>query len=471
MTAFATALLALTLAAPQSPAATLPTTAPLDGRWEGAISVMGTELAITVEFTTGAGGLAATIDIPQQGARGVPLAGVVHQPPQVRFELPAGPGVAVFAGEQKGAEIAGTFTQGGAGGTFRLRRSGASPAPTAAPLPYREEEVAYATPAGSFACTLTLPPRPVAAVALLTGSGPQNRDEEILSFKPFRVIADHLSRAGIATLRCDDRGVGGTTAPLAQATTSDFAADAVAAVAFLRARPELDAIPVGLLGHSEGGVAAPMAATRTKEVAFLVLVSAPGVTGERVMLDQAELIGRAGGASDADVSAEAALQRRFFQAARTGAGWDEVTAEARALAMAKLQALPDEQRRALGDLGAYADRAIAGQLAMARSPWFAFFLDHDPAAVLAQVRCPVLAIFGEKDLQVPAGSNRDAIAAALARGGNHDVTTSTSTPSPAARASTRRCRRSSCRSCCLPSRTGSVRSPRHPAGVLSHNRG
>lgn len=141
------------------------------------------------------------------------------------------------------------------------------------------------------------------------------------------------------------------------------------------------------------------------------------------MLDQAELIGRAGGASDADLAAEAALQKRFFQAARIGVGWDEVTAEARALALAKLETLPEQQRRALGDLGAYADRAIAGQLAMARSPWFSFFLDHDPAVVLAQVRCPVLALFGEKDLQVAAGPNRDAIAAALARGGNTRVTT------------------------------------------------
>jgi hypothetical protein len=384
---------------------------------------MGTELSIAVEFAARDGALAATIDIPQQGAKGLPLKNVSHQPPRIRFDLPAGSTVATFDGERRGDEIAGSFTQGGAAGTFRLNRRAAAPVRTEAPLPYREEEVAYSTPAGSFACTLTLPPRPVAAVMLLTGSGAQNRDEELLGFKPFRLIADHLSRAGVATLRCDDRGIGGTTAPPAQATTSDFADDAVAAVAFLRARPGLGTLPVGLLGHSEGGVAAPLAATRGGKVAFLVLVSAPGVTGERVMLDQAERIGRAGGVSDADVSAESALQQRLFRAARSGAGWDEVAAEARALAMTKLQALPEQQRRALGDLGAYADRAIAGQLAMARSPWFSFFLDHDPAVVLAQVRCPVLALFGEKDLQVAAGPNRDAIAAALARGGNTRVTT------------------------------------------------
>ena len=423
MPTLATALLTLALAAPQSPAGETPSPAALSGRWEGAISIMGAELAITVEFATPDGALAATIDIPQQGAKGLPLKNVSYRPPRVRFELPTGPGVATFDGERRGDEIAGTFSQGGAAGTFRLGRRAGSPVPAEAPRPYREEEVAYATPAGSFACTLTLPPHPLAAVALLTGSGPQNRDEELLGFKPFRLIADHLSRAGVATLRCDDRGVGGTTAGRAEATTSDFADDAVAAVAFLRARPELAGLPVGLLGHSEGGVVAPLAATRTRGVAFLVLVSALGTTGERVLLDQAELIGRAGGASDADVRAEAALQMRLFAATRSGAGWDAVTAEARALALTKLEALPEEQRRALGDLGAYADRAIAGQLAMARSPWFKYFLDYDPAVALTKVRCPVLATFGEKDLQVPAGPNRDAIAAALARGGNTSVTT------------------------------------------------
>jgi pimeloyl-ACP methyl ester carboxylesterase len=193
-------------------------------------------------------------------------------------------------------------------------------------------------------------------------------------------------------------------------------------VAFLKTRSEVDAKRIGLLGHSEGGVVAPMAAARSNDVAFIVLVSGSGVTGERLMLDQAEAIGRAGGATAADLASEAALQRRLFQAARRGEGWDSVTAEARALAIEKLKALPDEQRKAIGDIGAFADQAIAGQLAMVRSPWFRFFIDYDPAADLAKVRCPVLALFGEKDLQVPAESNRQAVAAALAHGGNRNVT-------------------------------------------------
>ncbi|HNX49382.1 MAG TPA: alpha/beta fold hydrolase [Thermoanaerobaculaceae bacterium] len=399
----------------------------LDGHWEGAITIMGSELAIRVDFRTGAPGLAATIDIPQQGASTLPLKSVSYQPPRVHFELPAGPGLATFEGVAAGETIDGIFSQGAASGTFRLTRQAVgvvAPTPTPAP-PYREEEVSFTTPAGTFAGTLTAPHgagrHP--AVVLITGSGPQNRDEELFGFKPFRLIADHLTRRGVVVLRCDDRGVGGTTAKREGSTTADYAGDALAAVAFLKGRAEVDARRIGLLGHSEGGLVAPIAAAQSGDVAFIVLVSASGVTGERLMLAQAEAIGRAGGAPEADLKAEAALQKRLFGAARSGAGWDEVRAEAKALALAKLTALPAEQRQAIGDLGAYADRVIAGQITMAQTPWFRYFLDHDPAADLAQVRCPVLALFGEKDLQVPAEANREAIAAALARGGNHGVTT------------------------------------------------
>ena len=399
------------------------------GHYEGAITIMGMQLAIKVDFADSAQGLTATIDIPQQGAKTVPLSKVSYRPPKVHFELPAGPGLATFDGEAHGDEITGAFAQAGATGEFRLKR-GAAPLPAPAvspsttPAPYREEEVTFASPDGTFAGTLTVPASggPHPAVVLITGSGSQNRDEEIFGFKPFRLIADHLTRHGIAVLRCDDRGVGGTTAKSLGTTTVDFATDAIAAVSFLKSRPEVDAKRIGLLGHSEGGVVAPIAAARSNDVAFIVLISGMGVTGERILLDQAELIGRAGGAPDADLTREAALQKRIFQAVRSGAGWDEVEADARRTAIETLKTLPAEQRAAIGDLDAYAGRMIAGQLAMARSPWFKFFLDYDPAATLAKVRCPVLALFGEKDLQVPAESNRKAIAEALARGGNGDVT-------------------------------------------------
>ena len=409
------------------PAAGAQAPAQLAGHFEGAILILGTELAIQVEFQAGDQGLAATIDIPQQGAAGLALANVRFDPPTVHFELPAGPGVAIFDGELRGEEIAGKFLQAGMAGEFRLARRAASALPQAAPepLPYREEEVTFVTADGTFAGTLTLPPGPGRhpAVVLLTGSGAQNRDEELFGFKPFRLIADHLTRNGITVLRYDDRGIGGTTASAAQATSAEFASDALAAVAYLKARPEIDAQRVGLLGHSEGGLVGPLAATRSRDVALLVLISGPGVPGEQILLEQAAAIGRAQGANAADLEREAGFQRRAFAAVRSGSDPVTIRAEVSSLAREQLARLPEEQRQAIGGSDQVVETAIEAQVRMLQSPWFRFFLDYDPAPTLEKVRCPVLALFGEKDLQVPAETNRKAVAEALARGGNADVTT------------------------------------------------
>ncbi len=398
-----------------------------DGHFEGAITVMGMDLEIKVDFKTVEKALSATIDIPVQGARGLPLSSVRHEPPKIHFELVAGPGLATFDGEVKGDEISGRFLQAGAEGTFRLKRGAVAKAevPKEPPPPYRQEEVKFRNgDEATLAGTLTIPAAgaPHPAVVLITGSGPRNRDEEIFGFKPFRILADHLTRKGIAVLRCDDRGVGESTGSMAQATTEDFAGDAAAAVAFLRTRPDIDPKRIGLLGHSEGGIVAPMVATKTEGIAFVVLMSGMGVTGERVLFDQAELIGRAEGSSEEDVRKEAGIQKRVFAAVRSGQGWDEVRADAKKEALARVAKMPEEMRKTIPDPDRYADMMIEGQLAMARSPWFRFFLDCDPAKTLEKVKCPVLALFGEKDLEVPAESNRKAMEAALAKGGNTDVT-------------------------------------------------
>jgi uncharacterized protein len=400
---------------------------PPAGHYEGAISVMGSELEIKVDFEAKGGELSATIDIPVQRAVGLPLSGIRFEPPKIHFDLAAGPGIAVFDGEIKGAEISGRFVQAGAEGTFRLTRGVATKAdaPKEPPPPYRQEEVKFRNgDEATLAGTLTLPARsgPFPAVVLITGSGPQNRDEEIYGFKPFRILADHLTRSGIAVLRYDDRGVGESLGSVAQATTLDFAGDAAAAVTFLGTRPDIDPKKIGLLGHSEGGIVAPMVAARKEGIAFVILMSGIGVTGERILVDQAELIGRAQGASDEEVRNETEIQKRVFAAARSGQGWDDVRAAAKKEALARIARMPEEQRKTIPDPDRYVDMMIEGQLAMARSAWFKFFLDYDPATTLAKVKCPVLALFGEKDLQVPATSNREAIAAALAKGGNKDAT-------------------------------------------------
>jgi len=391
----------------------------LDGRWRGAIEIQGASLAIEIEFRTGSQGLAASIDIPQQGAKGLPLQSVRFEAPRVHFELPAGPGVATFEGVLKAGGIAGTFRQGGASGTFTIRREG-SPASTGEPLPYETDEVTVKNGDIALAGTLSVPKGspPFPALVLVSGSGPQDRDEDVFGFKIFRTLADHLTRNGFAVLRTDDRGVGKSTGSLRDSTSEDFAGDALAEVAYLKTRPEIDHSRIGILGHSEGGIVAPMAAIRSRDVAFIVLMAGPAVTGERILQAQNDLVTRAEGLSEADAEANGELQRMMFAAVRTNQGWEEVDAAIRRLVLARVAKLPAVQQKAIPDVNAYAAQAAAAQIAGARSPWFKFFLDYDPAPALEKVSCPVLALFGEKDIQVPADLNRPAMAAAFAKSGN-----------------------------------------------------
>ncbi len=399
---------------------------PIAGHWEGAISIMGQDLGIKVDFRSDATGLKASIDIPMQGAIGLPLTNVKFETPKVHFELPAGPGLAVFDGEMKGDQISGSFSQSGMTGTFQLKRAqaapeAAGPRPT---LPYKEEEVAFKNGDVTLAGTLTLPASqaPVPAVVLITGSGPQNRDEEIFGFKPFRLIADHLGRNGVAVLRYDDRGVGASTGSINEGTTEDFAKDALAGVAFLKTRPAIDPKRIGLCGHSEGGVVAPIAAARSNDVAFIVLIAGMGVTGEKILFAQGEAIARADGAPDEAIRKQIEFQKRTFEAVRTGKGWDELRADLQKQARAQVEKMPEAQRKAITDVDQYVNMMVNAQLAMPRSAWFKYFLDYDPATSLEKVHCPVLALFGEHDLQVPAEMNAKAISEALARAGNKDVT-------------------------------------------------
>jgi uncharacterized protein len=394
-----------------TPVGAVSQSAPLTGLWEGAIQVSGVTLQMRVVFTGADGALTAAIDIPQQGASGVPLRNVTRNAAGVHFELPTGGAAAIFDGTLDGDRITGTFTQGAASGQFTLTRAKAEPPP-----PYAEHEVTFTNGSISLAGTLSVPQGagPFPAVVLLTGSGPQNRDEEILGFKVFRVIADHLTRHGIAVLRHDDRGVGTSTGNIAQATTADFAGDALAAVALLRARPDIVAGKVGLFGHSEGAAVASIAAARSTDVAFIVLLAGTGVRGDAVLRQQAADGARALGASDAAVDRILAAHRAATAAVLSGVSDEAATAAVRALIEAQIDGLPPAQQAAVGDREAYVARRLAPNVASMRSPWMRFMLDFDPATPLARVSCPVLAIFGDKDTQVPPSLNRAPVERALA---------------------------------------------------------
>jgi pimeloyl-ACP methyl ester carboxylesterase len=303
---------------------------------------------------------------------------------------------------------------------FSLRRPGAGPAIPEPPVPYRREDVKVSSGEVTLAGTLTVPEGagPFPAVALLSGSGAQDRDETVAGFRPFRDLADHLTRRGIAVLRLDDRGVGGSSGSFAAATMNDFAADAGAAVAFLRARPEIDRVRVGLLGHSEGGIVAPLAASMSRDVAFVVMLAAPTVRGDTLMLVQGELIGRVMGQPEAMRARNADVQRMMFHLALTGEGRAQTEQKVREVTR---QAIGAPAEGGSPEQEAMVEQNVRAQMALADSPWFRTFVEYDPGPALARVTCPVLAVFGENDLQVPPALNLPPVEAAMRLPGR-DVT-------------------------------------------------
>jgi pimeloyl-ACP methyl ester carboxylesterase len=402
-----------------------PSPASVAGHWEGSISVAGQNLSARVDLTVEGDVLKGTADFPEQNAMGLPLQNASQQGNKIHFEVLPAPSTAVFDGDMMGPDqIQGTFTQSGFAGDFSLIRKQVA---TPEAVPYRQEEVKFANGDVTLAGTLTLPQGagPFPAVVLITGSGPENRDEEIFGFPIFRVLADGLTRKGIAVLRYDDRGVGGSSAGTAADTSETFAGDVSAAVQYLKGRPEIDPKHIGLLGHSEGGIIAPMVAVSSPDVSFIILMSGPGVPGSRIIEEQARLIAEANGTPPADLEQQMELQKRTIQAAITGQGWDQLKADLLAWLKKSAAAMPEDQRKALGDIDAWAARNVEAQVQALQSPWMQFFLTHDPAPVLEQVKVPVLALFGGLDLQVPAEENRAAIEKALTEGGNKDFTLKT----------------------------------------------
>ena len=281
--------------------------------------------------------------------------------------------------------------------------------------PSRDEEVTFRSGSLTIAGTLSLPSGsgPFPAVVLLSGSGLQNRDSEMFGFRPFKLIADAFVQRGIAVLRCDDRGVGGSTGSVAAATSEDFADDALAAVRMLRARAEIDGARVGLLGHSEGAIVAAIAASRTSDVAFIVWMAGSAVPGSEILRMQAASIARAAGATDSAVDEILRHHAAFMAAITEDAPVDTVMALGRTLATAQLAAVPDPKQAAPADRTALAERLIAQNLAALRSPWLRFFIGFDPSTVLRRVACPVFAAFGGRDLQVAEAVNRARLEAAL----------------------------------------------------------
>ena len=399
----------------------------LAGAWEGKLNVSGAEVSLIVRITRNTDGTyAARLDVPIQGAMDIPVSKITSRDGMVRLEIAAIGGVFEGRLSADGREITGEWRQNGLVLPLLLRRTDQTPVlrrpqEPAKPYPYREEEVTFENrPAGiNLAGTLTLPKSagPFPAVILISGSGAQDRDEALAGHRPFLVLADYLTRQGVAVLRVDDRGVGGSAGDSLRATSSDFADDALAGVAYLKGRREIDTARIGLIGHSEGGLVAPLAATRSQDVAFIVLLAGPGLPGEQIIYLQTDLILRANGATAEQAARERELQRSIFAVVKEENDPAPAAKRLREILAAYLDRLSPEEKAELNE-----DAFIEGQIRAALSPWFRYFLTYDPRPALQRVSCPVLAINGEKDLQVPGRENLAAIEEALKAGRSKDFT-------------------------------------------------
>lgn len=399
------------------------------GDYVGALDVGGIKLR--VGFSVRArpdGSFEADLDSYDQGTMNIPVDSVRVAGDSVGFWFRriGGSYRGMFEGD--GRAIAGTWLQGPA--SFPLRLTYADSAAVAVfaprrsqvpkpPFPYRVEELAVeSAPGVRLSGTLTLPQGagPFPAVVLVSGSGAQDRDETLAGHKPFLVLSDYLTRRGIAVYRYDDRGTARSTGNHAAATSEDFAVDARAAVAALRARTDIRRDAVGIVGHSEGGLIAPLVARDPAAgVGFVVMLAGPGIPGDSILILQADLIAKAGGTPDSVRARARVASRRIYDVVRTERDTvrlvQRVREQTRAIiaATANAQPLPDSTMVEL-------------QVRQLTSPWFRYFLSYDPRPTLRAVKVPVLALNGTLDLQVPHAENLSAIGDALRAGGNRDVT-------------------------------------------------
>jgi pimeloyl-ACP methyl ester carboxylesterase len=388
----------------------------IDGSWLGTLDAGAIKLRIVFKIVNTADGLTAQMQSPDQSPVWIPATAVRRDGSKLTVEInPIG---VVFESKISADlnTIEGSFTQMGTPLPLTLKRVKDQaelqlrrPQNPVKPFPYREEDVTYNNSASgnTLAATLTVPPGkgPFPAVLLIVGSGPHDRDESLMGHKPFLVLSDYLTRKGIVVLRADKRGVGKSTGDAATATTADYAIDAEAGVAYLKTRSEVDPRKIGLIGHSEGGVIAPMVAARNHDVAFIVLMAGPGVPGDQIIVEQSRLITEAGGASKEKADASAAKEREVL---------DELIKEKDPAALEK-----ELHSMLLAD--GKQESEIGPSIKIATSPWFRYFISYDPAPALRMVKCPVLAINGSLDLQVPPAQNLPAIRKALEEAGNKHV--------------------------------------------------
>lgn len=276
--------------------------------------------------------------------------------------------------------------------------------------------------------TLTLPATsagPFPAALLITGSGPQDRDETVAGMKPFRLLAHLLAASGIATLRLDDPGVGESTGDPMESTVANQVIDMRASLRELGNHPAVDASRIGVIGHSEGALVGAVLGGDTSAVSFVVMLAGPAIPIIELLEDQAAGILRMNGAGEDQIASQRRIQQMTYEAARTGEGWTEVGTAIEEQVRAAVEALPPAQRDQIPDVEALVSTQAAQQLSAARTPWYRSLLVHEPEPDISRIDVPVLALYGGKDVQVPAPRNASAIGRILSNAGHEDFRVTT----------------------------------------------
>jgi dienelactone hydrolase len=393
------------------------------GYWQGVLSAGGQKFHITFNIQKNdKDSLIAKLSVKEQLAKEMPMdrtllndsaLTIISKAAGIRYE-----GVLNL----DSMKIKGTWKQGKGKFPFDLTLNDTikvvkHPQEPLRPFPYKEEDVSFSSTGGAvLAGTLTYPSTGgnFPAVIMVTGSGPQNRDEEILGHKPFLVISDYLTRHGIAVLRFDDRGTAASTGDFTTSTSKDFADDAMAGVKYLLSNKLINPKKIGVMGHSEGGLIAPMLAANSSDVAFIVMLAGPGVSGDKILELQGELIGRTEKISEDTLKMNLELDKKIYAVIKKVKNNDKAGKKIRKLIM---ESLPDSLKNDLKT-----SLEMGKQIATLTSPWMRYFLSYDPQKTLSKVKCPVLALNGKKDMQVPATQNIPEIEKALKKAGNKDYT-------------------------------------------------
>ncbi len=390
----------------------------VEGVWEGNFLLPGTTLKIQLHIQRDSvQNLRTTMTVPAQAISGMPLKKTVVDKDSVLFVIPP-PVQARYKARLQGDSLTGKWVQNGQSFPLTVKRKVVLKRPQnpQKPYPYTEEEVVYTNPNDSihYGATLTKPTGkgrfPV--VILLTGSGQEDRDETLFGHKPFLIIADYLTRRGIAVLRIDDRGVGKTTGNVAQATTQDFAYDGLQAVRYMKSRADIDAKKIGLIGHSEGGMIASLMAAQNKDITCIVSLAGPGVSGKEVSISQTEISLKRTQLPAETIRKRMELHSKILdcvllepnkqKAAKAAFGiyktWVKQYSQDTTL-LRSVGISPENVEKITGE------EAVFQAYGKLYSPWMRYFLKYDPTTVIPQVKCPTLALNGSKDTQVLADLN------------------------------------------------------------------